>query len=366
MSEIKSYLVKIIILIFIISIIYEFNLVNISISNKIISFDSLRSFSDELKKPSLSENSINQVLETTTRISTSTTITTSTAITYKDSVINVKIFNLSSSLEPKEEYEQIQCRKSAFFHVSTTLCVHRVDLDVHVSGSIMRDGVWERHIIMPFTDYIHNNPDWLVLDVGANIGQYSLYAAKMEREVLAVEPFHDNILRIHKASQLENTTKKITLVKNGLSNKRNEVKRLQPNNGNIGGQSLLNHKNEQYNKIDLEKDKYMVETILFDDLIDYLPKKQNGEEYSKAILKIDIEGFEPYAFQNASKIFDRLDIRIIFMEWGNFPGQKEMHNLIEEMINFLRHRRYKAVENKRDLIFEQWKTWPWDIIWVKE
>ena len=53
---------------------------------------------------------------------------------------------------------------------------------------------------------------------------------------MTVEPFHDNILRIHKASTLEKTPNKITLIKNALSDKRNEIKRLSSNNNNIGGQ----------------------------------------------------------------------------------------------------------------------------------
>ena len=36
--------------------------------------------------------------------------------------------------------------------------------------------------------------------MGAQIGQYSLFAAAMNRKVVTVEPFHDNILRIHKAA----------------------------------------------------------------------------------------------------------------------------------------------------------------------
>ena len=39
--------------------------------------------------------------------------------------------------------------------------------------------------------------------------------------------------------------------------------------------------------------------------------------FKKAVLKIDIEGFEPFAFAHASLLFNTLDIRIIFMEWGD-------------------------------------------------
>ena len=59
----------------------------------------------------------------------------------------------------------------------------------------------------------------------------------------------------------------------------------------------------------------MVETIWFDDILDFLPKNNENKNFEKAILKIDIEGFEPFAFMHAEKLFDSIEIPIIFMEW---------------------------------------------------
>jgi hypothetical protein len=56
---------------------------------------------------------------------------------------------------------------------------------------------------------------------------------------VTVEPFHDNIIRIHKSSTIEKTQNKITLIKNALSDKRNEIKRLTANDKNIGGQRYV-------------------------------------------------------------------------------------------------------------------------------
>lgn len=122
------------------------------------------------------------------------------------------------------------------------------------------------------------------------LGQYSLFAAKKGRKVLTVEPFYDNILRIHKAAKTEGIENKITLVQNALSNKRNEIKRLQPNSNNIGGQTLLNFKNVIYQRKDMETDKYLVETVLLNDIVKFLPLNDAGLKYDSAILKLDIEG----------------------------------------------------------------------------
>lgn len=41
---------------------------------------------------------------------------------------------------------------------------------------------------------------------------------------------------------------------------------------------------------------------------------------------LDIEGFEPYAFLYAKRLFDQIDIEIIFMEWGSFVNEVNILN----------------------------------------
>lgn len=181
----------------------------------------------------------------------------------------------------------------------------------------------------------------------------------MGHTVLTVEPFYDNILRIHKAVSLENITNKIILIQNAISNKRNEIKQLEKNPINIGGQGLLSYKDTKFQKD--ESNKYLVETILFDDLLDFLPDK----EMQKTVIKIDIEGFEPYAFQYSKKVFKKLDVQIIYMEWGKF-GSNSNH-LIREMLNFLYAQNFKpySVEKGFELSRKDHQYWPWDIVWKK-
>ncbi len=52
-----------------------------------------------------------------------------------------------------------------------------------------------------FIKQLEEVPECNVIDIGANIGLYTLIAAKMDRMVIAVEPIHENLNRIHKASQ---------------------------------------------------------------------------------------------------------------------------------------------------------------------
>ena len=138
---------------------------------KIISRDDraqeIDSLSSDVKNPSIFQ-AITRSAPTTVAVTTTTTAvpststtttqtTTSTAQPHKPSTLppesnqdaqpHIKIFDLNNKLEPAEIYDKIQCRKSIEVFVSTTLCVHDLFRDVHVSGAIMRDGVWERHIV---------------------------------------------------------------------------------------------------------------------------------------------------------------------------------------------------------------------------
>ena len=184
----------------------------------------------------------------------------------------------------------------------------------------------------------------------------------MGHVVVTVEPFEDNVVRIHKAAYLENITDNITLIKNAIAAKRNEIKQLENNPINIGGQGLLSFKDKKFNAFD-KSNKYLVETILFDDIVSFLPKTES----KKAILKIDIEGFEPYAFQYSKNLFKTLDIKCIFMEWGKFGETDKSNRLVNEMLNFLfaQDLRPFNLDASQELERENFSKWPWDIIWKK-
>ena len=59
--------------------------------------------------------------------------------------------------------------------------------------------------------------DEQVLDIGANIGYYTLLAAKLGQQVVAVEPVLDSIQRLHHAAYIEDVTERIAVVYNGIA-----------------------------------------------------------------------------------------------------------------------------------------------------
>ncbi|RNA25838.1 hypothetical protein BpHYR1_020932 [Brachionus plicatilis] len=177
---------------------------------------------------------------------------------------HIKIIDLSKEVCPKEKYDSFNCVNLLEIYISPILCIHNKEIDI-TSQKISRDGIKEKNIIEFFLDHLLLNTESLFIDIGSHVGLYSMFAAKLGRDVVAVEAFSENIFRFHKAANLNNVIEKITLLNNAISDKKG------------------------------------LTTIILDDLIDVLPKQPNGKGYKKAVLKIDIEGYEPYAFLSARK-----------------------------------------------------------------
>ena len=193
-----------------------------------------------------------------------------------------------------------------------------------------------------------------------------MIAAKLGARVISIEPFYDNIVRIHKAAVCENLTDSITLIRNALFEQRNQIKILSTDIKNIGAQSLVNNMNKIIDRSQLGLNKYLVETILFDDILDYLPLGNRSIFSSKAIMKIDIEGLEPFAILSGKKLFEILNIQIIFMEWMHCIRITAHHKKVNEMIEFLLKRNFvpHSIQGVK-LNTKSWKKWPMDMYWIK-
>lgn len=83
------------------------------------------------------------------------------------------------------------------------------------------------------------------------------------------------------------------------------------------------------------------------------------------MIKIDIEGNEPYALSHSRRLFSMMDVRVIFMEWGQVVrNYKQNEHAAKKMLDFLTLKYFPLADNIL-LKPEEWKSWPWDIMWIK-
>lgn len=66
--------------------------------------------------------------------------------------------------------------------------------------------IWEREVQVFIKQFYKENPGTAFLDVGMHIGLHALYTTVIDKDaqVLAVEPFPESIITLHKAAHLNN------------------------------------------------------------------------------------------------------------------------------------------------------------------
>lgn len=272
---------------------------------------------------------------------------------------HIRIYNMKS-----KNNNSFECLKSKIvYSIQTTLCIHDPKRDAYVSKLIKGGGVWEEIFVNLFLVMLGSSNDINLFDFGAQLGEFTLFAAKLGRKVVAVEPFYDSYVRIHKAAQLENTQDRITLVTNGISDKRGELKRLTLDKTNTGGQSIFRSKSIEPSSLQKNsvKDPFIIETIILDDLITVLPK-----DFKKAIMKMDIEGMELRALTRASRLFETVNILAIMMEW-TFQ-KKYTDKEISIFLDFMYNKGYDVSDplSMHRLERENYRKWPNDLLWIKK
>ena len=183
---------------------------------------------------------------------------------------NVHIYDLQQPLPQNRSFECVTSGTAPSFQI----CVYDPNVDKFISAALLSDGIWEPYITKIFQKALNKYPDSLVIDVGANIGYYTLLSAKMGHPVIAVEPLYENAIRFQKGVQLGQFRSNIYLAYNALSDRHENVS-LTMNVDNQGGISVRRRISSD-NKLTPP-----VATATMDDLMGIT-------DFSQAIIKIDI------------------------------------------------------------------------------
>ncbi|KAK2188193.1 hypothetical protein NP493_140g00010 [Ridgeia piscesae] len=264
-------------------------------------------------------------------------------------VKHCNIVNLTAPVD-----EEFNCVRTST-KPPTTVCLYDVFRDVYISHDLQETGVWEPLVTRDFLDVLARDPSAGVIDVGANIGFYSMLAASGGRDVVAVEPYRNS------AVTLEDVTARVVIVENAVSDVRTAatVRRA----GDNQGDTRIRHGAEPC----MGSCSPVVRTVLLDDLLEAC-------RFDRAIMKVDIQGYEHRAFAHAGALFDDIRMTYVFMEWVLMGRHYVAANhtsvdktLVENMLKFLFERNYRpytlSSEGERPLDPDVWGAWPDDIVW---
>ncbi len=219
----------------------------------------------------------------------------------------------------------------SLFKGQTSICRYDIDLKIKVNlddwiqQHIYFFGIWDE----PGTEFLKNNlkKDDIFIDIGANIGSYSLIASNLVGEngkVYAFEPVagvFDSLLFNIKLNHLNN----IVVIKKAILDTTGTINLFISKAENLGMSGIFHHDNEN-GKIET------VETISLDEYI-----SDSGIERIDMI-KIDIEGAELFALKGMKRTIDKFK-PVILMEISEEILHKNQLKS-SEIIDFMKENSY--------------------------
>ena len=183
---------------------------------------------------------------------------------------------------------------------------------------------------------------WTVLDIGANIGFYTLQFSRKvgsEGRVFAVEPSENN-LNLLKINIKKNQINNVEVVPKAISSK-SEIAKLYISEGHAGDHRIYNANNN--------RKAVSVETITIDDLA--------AKEKRVDLIKMDIQGAEHFALNGMKKTLIKYPNLIIVTEFspkmltesGGNP-EKFMDFFIEKdfSVKYFDEKRNKLLETTKE------------------
>ncbi len=211
-----------------------------------------------------------------------------------------------------------------------------------VDETIAQTGIWEPHVTRVFSTLLKSGG--VMVDIGANIGFHSLFAASLSPavSVYAFEPNGD-VADQFTESIKKNSLSNIYLYRVGLSDTETE-RTLYVRDENTGGATLT----ETVAEIDFRVHHTMVVSLRKLDL-------ELAEVERVDVIKIDVEGHEYEALKGASQLLETWHPTII-MEFSPAFYEADYSGKSLNFITYLRNYGYEfyTTESLQLIDLEQW------------
>lgn len=190
-----------------------------------------------------------------------------------DSIPN--ILRHRHNLTGSNQLQSDLCVKSSMNPVFV-ICTYDSKEDIYVSRAIQTAGIWEPKMTELFRNILKSIKNATVIDVGANIGYFSLMAASLGQNVIAIEPVEDNIQKLVQGVLVNEFQDNIVILRNAVSRGRGVV-RLDVSSETNQGASRIIMNEEVTNGGKTTK----IASVTLDDLVNFI-KTEN------VVIKIDI------------------------------------------------------------------------------
>lgn len=230
------------------------------------------------------------------------------------------------------------------------ICTHDPKQDKMISAFVHSFATWEQNFLNATGDVLTRYPDMTFVDLGCNIGAYTLFAASLGNRVVSVDAFDGNLALLAESLKLDSLESNVTLVHNAISDKHENVT-LELNTHNVGGSYVKSLRDIG------PPPQNVVGSIVMDDLIPLI-------KYRDVFVKMDIEGTELRALQAAKQFLQVLNVKFILMEWVLHKNNPSALEIIKIMTNngFLPFWDHQQLLPLR---VNSYVYWPENVFWIK-
>lgn len=249
----------------------------------------------------------------------------------------------------------VPLRASATPHVK--ICIYPPKEDAIISRSLLFNGTWDEDTLEDFKAALTSDSELGLIDIGANLGTYSLVAASMGRPVLSVEANHFTAIRLKRSVEINNFRDRISIIQAAIMSERGYVRMEIPEGDAAAAypiaidKSIITDKDRQ--------DHLIVKAIRLEDIVPYV-------KFKRAILKMDIGGEEYGVLDLADRLFDVRQIKYVFMVFSPSKGEQLRRS---RGVRFLQERGYiPKISTRHSQMFMGLENdmWPSHLVWVKE
>ena len=214
--------------------------------------------------------------------------------------------NVAVEVEPTKGSFWAKAKSSPPFWIDT----HDPETeDIYISAGLHNAGVWDNYIFRMFEEILKTvphdniNPP-LVVDIGANIGYFSLVAASKGFRVISFEPTHYNIEHFINSIKRNNLEDRVVIYNNAVSNGHSWIEFKATSKQNAGNfQGHIRDDKERKPAGAIGKD--YAAAITLDDVI--------AEDV--LLMKIDVENHEAFVLDGAQELFCKHIVKHVILEF---------------------------------------------------
>ncbi|MBN8704521.1 MAG: FkbM family methyltransferase [Bacteroidetes bacterium] len=203
--------------------------------------------------------------------------------------------------------------QSEFFSVPFFGSIYRGNFNTFIDWSVYYYGAYAYEELRLFEDFLSTFENPTVVDVGANVGHHTLFAAMKSGKVICFEPFQDVADRLEQKIT-DNALSNVYLFKVALGDKNELALYLKPTGQNTGTGS--------FSSVNPKGDTLTLPVRVGDEIL------AENNISSVHFIKIDTEGFEPFVLSGLRNTIER-NRPLVFFEWTQEEKKNSRDNFTE-------------------------------------